>query len=64
MDSVEWTDVNERVPMHGTSVLVKVRSGDVLQGKYIESANPKEGFVVPAPLAYDDITHWRYEVLA
>lgn len=63
-DDGEWTDVNDRLPMHGTSVLVKIRSGHVLQGKYVEAReDPKQGFIVPASLAYDDITHWRYEFL-
>lgn len=65
MADVEWTDVNDRLPMHATSVLVMIRDGRVLQGKYVEMPDdPKQGFVVPASLAYDDITHWRYEVLA
>lgn len=62
MDDVEWNDVNEHLPMHATSVLVKVRNGDVLRGKYVNTpSDPKQGFVVSAPLTYDDITHWRYE---
>lgn len=65
MNDAEWTDVNDRLPMHATSVLVKVRNGDVLHGKYVNHPDdPKQGFVVPAQLAYDDITHWRYEALA
>lgn len=65
MNDAEWIDVNERLPMHATSVLVKIRNGDVLHGKYVDHPDdPKQGFVVPAQLAYDDITHWRYEALA
>lgn len=65
MSVVEWTDVNEHLPMHASSVLVKTRHGDIFAGKYIEfPSDPKQGFIVPVPLAYDDITHWRYEVLA
>lgn len=65
MNDAEWTDVNDRLPMHAASVLVKVRNGDVLRGKYVSHpGDPKQGFVVPAQLAYDDITHWRYETLA
>lgn len=65
MNDSEWTDVNDRLPMHATSVLVKVRNGDVLHGKYVNNPHdPKQGFVVPAQLTYDDITHWRYEALA
>lgn len=65
MNQQEWTDVNERLPMHATSVLVRTRQGDVFQGKYVSTPDdPKQGFVVPIALAYDDITHWRYEALA
>lgn len=65
MNDVEWTDVNERLPMHASSVFVKTRHGDVFVGKYVEfPGDPKQGFVVPVSLAYDDITHWRYAILA
>lgn len=65
MNEHQWTDVNERLPQHGTSVLVKIRDGHVLQGKYVDMpSDPKQGFIVPAQLDYDDITHWRYELIA
>jgi len=65
MKDVGWTDINDRLPAHATSVLVKIRNGEVLRGKYVSYPDdPKQGFVVPAQLSYDDITHWRYEVLA
>lgn len=65
MDDAQWADVNDRLPMHATSVLVRIRNGEVLQGKYVSNLDdPKQGFIVRAQLAYDDITHWRYEALA